>query len=328
MRSPRLTSHKGKGRPSVSDFDWLTGQLRKIVDLGDKASRFDPEIHHDYKIHTALKLAALNHALDVFTPIARRQADRHREYHRSVYVDLFAGCGVTKTAKGDWLAGSPIIAVNSKAHFDSMVLVERGSERIEALKKRIGGVSGKGQPVPTYIVGDCNALKRHVIDLLQPNDLVFVTADPEGMQLHWETLVDIVRTCPASDLFINCTVGVNRVVGAAESNEAAGKTLERFTGRSLAELLGGVGEGNEFLDMYEKGMTEALGKPLGTTTLVSTESGQPRYNVLIRTRRTSRGSPYLPGYEALSKRLSSLTAAEASRAIDIIKGRQKALASD
>lgn len=276
-------------------------------------------------MHTALKLAALNHALDIFTPIARKQADRGREYGRSVYVDLFAGCGVTKTPKGDWLAGSPIIATNSKAPFDTIILVEKGSERVDVLRKRLHAVSAPGRPSPTYIVGDCNALASRVTGLLRPNDLVFVVVDPEGMEIHWETLRDIVRACPASDLFINFTTGVSRVLGEAEARGATSGTLERFTGKDLAEVLAETGTGSEILDIYERGLEEQLGKPLGRAPLVSTETGQPRYHLLIRTRRTPRGSPYWEGYEALNRRLSGLTAVEAAQAIDIVKGRQGTL---
>ena len=293
--------------------------------MGDRASTVRPEIHHDYGVHTALKLSALNHALDVFTPIARRQADRGRKYGRSVYVDLFAGSGVTMTPNGDWLAGSPIIAANSRARFDAIVLVEKGSERLNALKERLRVVAGVGQPAPEYIGGDCNALKERVIGLLRPTDLVFVVVDPEGMEVHWDTIRKIVGVCPASDLFINFTAGVDRVVGEAEAHGTAAGTLENFTGRKLAEVLEATGSGSAVLDMYEKGLDAELGKPLGQSPLVSSEAGQPRYHLLVRTRRTPRGSPYWAGYEALNDRLSGVRAAEASQAIDIVKGRQETL---
>jgi three-Cys-motif partner protein len=314
-----------KGRPKVTDFDWLVGQLRKVLSWGDRVGALQPEIHHDYGIHTALKLAALNHALDVFTPIARKQADRSREYGRSVYVDLFAGCGVTKTPKGDWLAGSPIIAAHSKAPFDAIVLVEKGSDRIDALKERIRTIAPTNNPTPDYILGDCNALRSRVLGLLRPNDLVFVAVDPEGMEIHWSTIREIVAACAASDLFINFTAGVSRVVGEAEAHGSSSGTLEAFTGKKLAEILEATGKGSAVLEIYEKGLDNEIGKPLGRAPLVSTEAGQPRYHLLIRTRRTRRGSPYWAGYEALDRRLSGVTATEAAQAIDIIKGRQGTL---
>jgi three-Cys-motif partner protein len=284
-----------------------------------------PDVHHDYGVHTALKLAALNHALDVFTPIARKQADRGREYGRSVYVDLFAGCGVTKTPAGDWLAGSPVIAANSKSPFDAVVLVEKTSGRIDALRERIEALATVGRPVPDYVVGDCNKLSSALVGLLRPSDLVFVAVDPEGMEIHWSTIREIVGTCPASDLFINFTAGVNRVVGEAGVRGATSGTLENFTGKHLTEVLEATGRGSAVLEMYERGLDQEMGKPLGRAPLVSTEEGHPRYHLLIRTRRTPRGSPYWAGYEALNRRLSGVTAAEASQAIEIIKGRQATL---
>ncbi|MGH9918139.1 MAG: hypothetical protein ACRD6W_04620 [Nitrososphaerales archaeon] len=142
---------------------------------------------------------------------------------------------------------------------------------------------------------------------------------------HWATIRELVATCPASDLFINFTAGVNRVVEEAEAHGATAGTLENFTGKRLAEVLQATGRGSAVLDMYEKGLGEEMGKPLGRAPLVSTDAGQPRYHLLIRTRRTSSGSRYWRGYEALYQRLSGVTADDASQAIDIIKGRQGTL---
>ncbi|MGH9919146.1 MAG: three-Cys-motif partner protein TcmP, partial [Nitrososphaerales archaeon] len=227
--------------------------------------------------------------------------------------------------KGDWLAGSPIIAANSKAPFDVIVLVEKGSDRVDALKERARVTTGAARPAPVYVVGDCNALRSKVIGLLRPTDLVFVAVDPEGMEIHWATIREVVAACPASDLFINFTAGVNRVVGEAETLGTSSGALEIFTGKKLADVLEATGNGSAVLDIYEKGLGEEMGKPLGRAPLVSTDVGQPRYHLLIRTRRTPRGSPYWAGYEALHQRLSGVNATEASQAIDIIKGRQGTL---
>jgi hypothetical protein len=68
-----------------------------------------PEVYHDYGAYTGLKLAALNHAVGVFSRIGGAYMTRWK-YDGSVFIDLFAGCGVTKVrSTGDFLAGSPII---------------------------------------------------------------------------------------------------------------------------------------------------------------------------------------------------------------------------
>jgi three-Cys-motif partner protein len=315
----------GTGRQRVSDFDWLVGQLKKVLAWGDQAAAESPSVYHEYGIHTALKLAALNHALDVFTPIARGQADQGRRYSRSVYLDLFSGCGVTKTAKGDWLAGSPVIASHAKANFDEMILVEKGQERLAALRSRVDDIPTAMGADPTYIQGDCNAAKGRVLGLLKPDDLIFVCVDPEGMELHWETIRDIVAACPASDLFVNLTSGADRVLAATAQGGPGGATLRNFTGKDPAQVLSEAGEGGAVLDVYEKGMETELGKSLGAAPEVRSLEGNPRYRLLIRTRKTPHGSPYWRGYQALASRLAGVTAADAVRAIEIAKGRQERL---
>lgn len=309
----------------MTDFEWLVGQLRKILAWGETAASVSPEEFHDYGVHTALKLAALNHALDVFTPIARKKADEGRKYGRSVYVDLFAGCGVTRTPDGDWLAGSPIIAANSKAPFDALVLVEKGSRRLSVLKERMRRASGRGCPPPVFLHGDCNGLTREVLSHLKPDDLVFVCIDPEGMEIRWSTIRDIVSACSSSDLFINFTSGVERVRATAATTGAGAATLAEFTGRGLAETLARTGNGAAVLHLYEENLESELSKPFGAASQVASTDGNPRYHILIRTRRTSRGSPYWAAYAALEKRLKGVDAAKANQAIAIVKGRQSTL---
>lgn len=316
---------KRPARPHVSDFDWLVGQLTKVNEWGRAAGRLHPGEFHNYGTHTALKLSALNHALDVFTPIARRQADEGRRYGRSVYVDLFAGCGVTQTPKGAWLAGSPLIAAHAKARFDAMVLVEKGSRRLNALKDRMAAAGVAHCPVPDYLGGDCNARVADVLQLLRPNDLVFVCVDPEGMEIQWDTIRQIVAACPSSDLFINFTSGVDRVRAVAAESGVGGATLAQFTGRTLAETLRKTGDGSAVLELYEGNLGSELGKPYGTASEVVGSEGSSRYHILIRTRKTSRDSPYREGYNALERRLKGVDASQAGRALEIVLGHQAQL---
>jgi len=309
----------------VSDFDWLKGQLVKILDWGDDASQASPDVFHEYGIHTALKLAALNHALDVFTPIAGGQSKDGRKYGRSVYIDLFAGCGVTRTDKGDWLAGSPILAAHAKIPFDEVILVEQAEGRFEVLRQRISRIPRDRVPRPILLRGNCNHLKGEIARLLRPNDLAFVCVDPEGTEVHWDTLQEIVNACPASDLFINFTDGVDRILAVAQMDGRGTSRLEQFTGQRLSELLAGLGQETTVLPLYERNLESDLAKPLGAASAIKDVEGRALYHLLIRTRRTSRGSPYWRGYEDLANRLQGVTASQAAQAIDILKGRQKEL---
>lgn len=315
------------GRPSrkVSDFDWLKNQLRKITEWGEDASRMHPDEHHDYGIHTALKLAALNHALDVFTPIAHNQSKKAQRYGRSVYIDLFSGCGATRTPSGDWLAGSPLLAVHARAPFDKLILIEQAPRRFEALRDRVKAAAANRSGILELLQGNCNNLKGNVIRLLRRDDLVFICVDPEGMEIKWDTIKDIVDRCPASDLFINCTYGATRVLEEASQVGHGTQALEGFTGLTLSELRARLESGGTVLDLYERNIAEGFDRPLGAASPIQDAGGRTLYRILIRTRKTSRGSPYYRGYDDIARRLRGLEAGQAHRAIEIIKGRQSML---
>lgn len=319
------------GRPSahpdrkVSDFEWLERQLRKILDWGDEASRTHPSVYHEYGVHTALKLAALNHALDVFTPIARRQSNSRQGYRRSVYVDLFSGCGATRTPRGDWLAGSPLLAVHAKAPFDKLILVEQAQGRFEALTERVNVATAGHNERIEVLQGNCNSRKDDVVRSLRPDDLVFISIDPEGMEVQWDTIQRIVDHCPASDLFVNCTNGVVRVLEEVKQDGHGTETLAGFMGLTLPELLARLENGGTVLRLYEENLAGGLDKPFGTSSPIKDSGGRTLYHILIRTRKTSGGSPYSRGYQALANRLRGVTAEHAKTAIEMIKGRQSSL---
>lgn len=314
-----------RGRPTKQPFDWLKDQLTRVSEWGEEVGPIVPYVHHEYEIHTALKLAALNHAIEVFSPIARMQAERRWKYGRSIYVDLFAGTGATLTPAGDWLAGSPVIAAKAKRPFDRLILAESDPRHFQALKRRVGAVVPPEVAVD-YIPGDCNKNLGQILGLLRSDDLVFVCVDPEGMEIDWATLEKIVAAVPASDLFINFTSGVDRVIGAMKKDGSGTKIMERFAGAPGAEILAKLSQGNhDLLELYNQKLGSGLGKPLGGSAPVVTNRGQTVYTLLLRTRVTARGSPYARGYIDLQGRLQSVDAQQAQHALDQIRRGQRSL---
>ncbi len=303
--------------PRKTAQEWLRGHVSKLCKLGDEAARTQPEVHHNYGPHTVLKLAALNHALDVFSPIARSVV-RNGQFDRSVYLDLFGGCGVTRIPElGDFVAGSPVLAANAKTPFDELLIVEKNKRYHEALEQRLSAV---GAPKMRALHGDVNSLAEQLASYIsERRSIVFACVDPEGMEIFWRTMEAVSRPSPATDFFVNLTCGAERALAEATSGGKSLKAVERMMGESLGEVLtNGAGK---IAAQYVAKIKEVLGKQLGEASLIHDGSGTPRYRLLLYARETQSGSPWERGYADIHRRLSDLTVEDARGALNIVKGR-------
>ena len=120
-----------------SDFEWLKDHLSDLVALGEMSSSQHPGTQNEYGLHSGLKLAGLKHAIEVFTPNASMYSSGGHRFSGSVYIDLFAGSGITRISQRDLLAGSSLIACRTRKPFDKAILVEKNSKRATALRDRL-----------------------------------------------------------------------------------------------------------------------------------------------------------------------------------------------
>lgn len=291
-----------------SNREWLEGQLDFICDLGSRVGPIRPRSSHEYGLHTALKLAALNHSLGVFLPVARKWIDKAHRFDSAIYVDLFAGCGATRVPQtGDWLAGSPIIAAGSRYRFDRVLCVEKDGENAEALRARLSEFRDRDW---TVLEGDCNNLATALSSQVRArNPLAFVFVDPQGMEIRWSTLETLSRLFPCMDLLFNFTYGAERVLGDLRKGRIAGsRVMEAFAGPDWPELL--LDENRDLVGFVEERISSVLGRPVGAKVLIRDIDNRPRYFLILRVRRTSGGSSFFAGYEDMLKRLASLTPLE------------------
>jgi len=258
-------------------------------------------------MHTALKLAALNHCLEVFLPIARSQI-QNGTFDSAVFIDLFAGCGATRVPEtGDWLAGSPILAAGSTRAFDRILCIEKNETHCDALRERLSRFPARNSVV---LHGDCNNLAASVRGKIPyGNPLVFVFVDPEGMDLRWSTLKALSHEFRYMDLLLNFPYGAERVLAdlrrGREMNE---RVMGAFAGLDWPMLL--LERNKGVVDFVESKISSVLGRPVGDRVLVKDTANHPRYFLLIRVRRTSGGSPFYRGYEAMLNRVAGLKPAE------------------
>lgn len=305
-------------RKLVTPQQWLERHVKMLSDLGTQLSLIDPEVYHSYNVHTSLKLSALKHAVEVFSPIARTRVGKGRST-ASVYIDLFAGCGVTRTYQGDFVAGSPLIAATVKRPFDKLILVEKDSGKASTLRRRLESLQGVA---PFEVIrGDCNQVVEEIIKKAGRTSTAFLCVDPEGMEVDWKTIETITNKIHATDLFINFTSGAERVASAYVKKGTHGEILERFTGEELSGLLNQLGGDGTVLDLYEEKLRNDLGKEIGGSSAIIDERGVEIYRLLMYTRLTPGGSPYSAGYKALLDRLKQVTVENAKGALNIVKGR-------
>jgi three-Cys-motif partner protein len=295
--------------------EWLVRQIGFLHAWGNEVGPAVEGVHHDYGAYTGLKLAALNHAVGVFSRIAGAYMGRWN-YDGSVFVDLFAGCGVTRVrSTGDYLAGSPIIAAHAISPFTKIVCVERRKEYAAALRKRLQLV----RPSEAVVLeGDCNSIVDQVVHQLGEHPLAFVNVDPEGMEILWGTMEALAASHGAMDFMVNLTYGAERELAAGRAGKRVG-ALEGMAGAPIEEIL--LDSSGDVSDYYQTRIRQVLGKRYGDSTLIRGDDSQPMYRLLLYTRKTRGDSPFARGYADLHQRLSGVNAQDVLGALNDIEGR-------
>lgn len=139
------------------------------------------------------------------------------------WVELFAGPGLlyvdpTQTFRH----GSPLEAVGIDAPFDIYVFADLDSTCTDALRTRLG------DRADTHVLtGNANSAELHdrIAALIPKNALVVLYADPEGLDLHFDTIRYFADRYLHLDLLLNFPVpGVFRALKAGHQ-EKAGKVL-------------------------------------------------------------------------------------------------------
>jgi three-Cys-motif partner protein len=135
------------------------------------------------------------------------------------YIDAFAGSVMPK-AKNDeqrYIEGSPLRALQTEPRFDGYWFIDRDPRRVERIARL-------RDSFPNCIIeiqqGNCNEVLRGEIIPKLPyssKKRAFVFLDPYGLQIDWQTILELAstRTC---DIFINFSImGVTRLLPRDQS---------------------------------------------------------------------------------------------------------------
>ena len=193
---------------------------------------------------------------------------RDKPWRRRNYIDLFSGPGkcVVDEPRTVYL-GSPLLAVTTQHPFTNYHFVDQNRQNIAVLEERcsVSSVSDQIQ----YIVGDSNVVARQIVDQILSIDhhrmpgryssLNLAFLDPEGLELHWETIATLAQPY-TMDLIIHYPQGgLNRCMGQArQENEQT--TIDLFFGESeWRTIYEKYGNDHRRLIDYYKGKLQGIG---------------------------------------------------------------------
>jgi three-Cys-motif partner protein len=162
------------------------------------------------------KLRVVGNYMGIFTSSMKGKWDG------LTYVDLFAGPGLCVVEDtGGELPGSPLLALDTKKPFDTVICVEQDDEARDALERRVRRHT-RGNTVQV-LAGDCNAIIGNVVTRMPRGFLSLVFIDPEGVSgLDADTMRALADQRMSVDLIVLFPQGmsVNRNrwqwIGSAE----------------------------------------------------------------------------------------------------------------
>jgi three-Cys-motif partner protein len=163
--------------------DFFLKHATKLKNTVMSINSISPEIANEYRAHTALKLFCVGYWSEVFTTIMKKKKIP------SIYIDLFAGSGLTKVIGSDkLLPGSPIVAETYGTGYNHIICVDSNERYTETLKQRLSALRNK----KTFDIFCCK--NEEVIDdivkiVKEKKGMVFCFYDPEGYEgFSWNVL--------------------------------------------------------------------------------------------------------------------------------------------
>ncbi len=212
MEYPEIESDQQPATP-LQAVGALVGDENKPLDVG-------PWVQE--------KLECLRKYLQAYTTILSK-----RKFKGYFYIDAFAGPGTLKirrqqtaddgqellledsdyveqdAGEAEYISGSPQVALELERPFTDYIFIEIDRSRLnqlEGLKKRYESPNRRIH----LREQDCNDYLRHLLDKNRnqwPHWRGVIFLDPFGMQVPWETIVEIGKT-RAIEVFINFPVGM------------------------------------------------------------------------------------------------------------------------
>jgi len=298
--------------PFKTDFQWWQERAELLKGTQDQVSRIQERTHRVYEPGpwAIMKLSLLGYYVQVYTNILGKTGTTN-------YVDLFAGPGVNRVRGTQQLImGSPLLAeyAPERNRFTNLVLCEKDNDNAEALRTIL--------PRAIVINKDVNAEGlTDLVDFLKSHaghSLVF--ADPEGLELHFDTLTTVLGVT-YSDVLINYQpTSVNRVLGQGAQNPAMEEPLTKFFGTPQWK---DGGDGDQLLTLY----CAQIGKFRDNVVQVKVQGTRLfHYYIILATRKVKRGDAeqekWVKSFVRVKERVEKVNAQTARTFLEIVTGNQ------
>lgn len=198
------------------------------------------------------------------------------------WAELFAGPGrLMEVESGRFLPGSPLEALTVTNRFTGYVFADLSETCVDALRERTAGHRDVH-----VLHGDANSaeLLDRIAAIVPRNALVIIYADPEGLDLHFDTLRYFADRYRHLDLLVNVPIaGVVRYLAAGGEARAV-PVLGHADPAALLREARGRRFGPDVRVWYQRQL-EALGyEHFRVETILLEEKNVPIYDLLLASR--------------------------------------------
>jgi len=305
----------------VDRYKWLKPRVKRLVEIAEPHKSIHPRTFYETKPWSIIKLLALLRFVDIYTKIIK--APKQRTLFKNMYyIDLLAGSGLCRIGpKRDIVAGSALIACTQCYHpFDKYFLVEKDSGKAEALKARIDTVT----PNSKIFNCNCNDCIEEIMEEIDARDHYLAFVDCEGMDVSWSTMESLFSK--NGDVLFNFqTQSIWREPSIVRKRsrgwEAMSERLNWFFGDDRWK---NCEEADELLNCYVEKIRNETTRKIALPLPVK-GSGSYRYDIILATRRTSGGSPWIKPMEELQEIMGGYKPWIVEQTLDLLMKRQLSL---
>jgi len=306
-------------------LEWLKPRIKKLVEIAEPFKVIQPDILYETGPWTIIKLLVLLRFVDIYTKIIK--APRQSAFFQNMYyIDLLAGSGLCRIKlksrlKGDVIAGSALIACTQCYHpFDKYFFVEKNLEHAKALEMRVKTIAENF----TLFNCDCNDCIENIMGEIGEKDHYLAFVDCEGLDVSWSTMQSLFAK--SGDILLNFqTQNICRVQAKAlkdsSGSKGCAKRLNWFFGDDRWEA---CKKPDDFLHSYISKIEKETNRKIVLPLPVKGPRGY-RYDIILATRRTRGGSPWIKPMEELQKIMGGYRPAMIKIALDILMKRQLSL---
>jgi len=305
----------------TAEYEWLKTRVAPLVEVAKPLSTIHPNVFYETGEWSIIKLLALQRFVDIYTKIIKGPK-QSRFFDNMYYIDLLAGSGLCKIGKAkDIVAGSAVIAATQCYHpFDRYFLVEKNPENAQALNERMKTLTSDY----ALFNCDCNDCIDEILDRLGTKDHYLAFVDCQGLDVSWATMQKLFAK--NGDVLFNFqTQEISRIPPKIENRspgwEACTKRLDWFFGDNRWKNCKGP---DDCLFVYTDKIRKTTSREIALPLPVMGPGGY-RYDIILATRRTRGGSPWIKPMEQMQNIMGGYKPKIVKQTMDFLMKRQLTL---